>query len=155
MIRISPKDLIMIESEGVYYYSLIIDKIKLFGGQLSYVFYHSSKKPDDPQIVLEKNVDGFLAVVDYIWAKREDRMTRLLKNVDIARFEGPGFFKNTHSYSDKAPKWWIYDKNGRELETVLELSAHQKSYPLLSRIDDIIMTKRIREKWSILNDPRI
>lgn len=155
MIRIYPKDLVSIECEGVFYYSLLLDKVKYFGGQLSYVFYYTSNHPVDPEVVLKENNDGFLSIVDYIWAKREDRLRRIAKKVDIEDFKGPGFYKNTHPYEGKAPQWWIFNEEGKELLKVTDLNERQKQYPLLSRIDDIVMVDRVKDQWSILDDPRL
>ncbi|WP_396586755.1 hypothetical protein [Bermanella sp. R86510] len=155
MIRIYSKDLVSIECDGIFYYSLLLDKIKYFGGHLSYVFYYTSNQLVDPDVVLKENNDGFLSIVDYIWAKREDRIQRIAKKVDIEDFEGPGFYKNTHRYEGKAPQWWIFNGEGEELFKVTDLNERQKQYPLLSRIDDIVMIDRVKEEWSILDDPRL
>jgi len=45
MTRIYPGDLLRIAANGRFYYAIILDKIRLFGGQLCFVLYRTSETP--------------------------------------------------------------------------------------------------------------
>lgn len=156
MTRIYPGDFLRIAARDRYYYVIVLDKIRLFGGQLCYVLYHTSESPLEVADVIKEPLKGFYEIVDFIWAKREDRVTRIQtkRNVDDLN-HGVRFFKNAHMTTEKAKDWWIYDREGRELRRVQKLTEEEKRYPLYRRIDDIVMVDLIDERWAPERDHRI
>jgi hypothetical protein len=155
MIRIASGDLFAVEANGQYYYALILDRIRLFGGNWTFVFHISSSRLMDAGEVLRRPMEGFHAFVDFIWAKRENRLTRLMRGVDTSALRGPGRLKGTHAIKEKANLWFIYDMEFKELKRVSRLTAAEAAYPQYSRIDDTIMVRRVDERWTPDQDPRI
>ena len=156
MIRISSGDLLQISSNGKFYYALVLDKIKLFGGQLVFAFYQTGNEPLLVEQILANPFEGFFETVDFIWAKRENRLERTSKNLNIADWNNRvSFFKNSHALKEKAKEWWIYNREHRQVKRTSILSEEEKRYPLNHRIDDIRMVKLIEERWSPEKDPRI
>jgi len=155
MIRISPGDLIAVEANGQYYYALILDRVRLFGGNWTFAFHASAPKLLTADEILGGSTDGFHAFIDFIWAKRENRLTRLARGVDTARFRGPGRLKGTNTLKGKATLWFIYDMSFQELKRVSRLTAAEAAYPQRSRIDDTIMVRRVDDRWTPDQDPRI
>ena len=156
MIRIFPGDLICVEANDSFYYAMILDKIKLFGGQLCYVLHRKSEKPLEAEEVLREVGAGFFEIVDFIWAKREDRISRIAKKIDTSGLnQRVTFFKNTHTTKGKAEEWWIYDREGREIHRRSILSKKEIYYPLFRRIDDILMVELVEKRWSPEQDTRI
>jgi hypothetical protein len=92
VIQIAAGDLLAVEANGRYY-TPVLDKIRLFGGNWSVVFHKTSEQMLGPDEVLDGSRDGFHAFVDFIWAKREKRLRRLARGLDTRRFHGPEFLK--------------------------------------------------------------
>ena len=44
VIQVAPGDLVAVEADGQYYYALILDHVKLFGGNWVFAFHTSSGK---------------------------------------------------------------------------------------------------------------
>lgn len=156
MTRIYPGDLLRIAANGRFYYAIILDKIRLFGGQLCYVLYRTSETPKEAEEAMGEPLEGFYEIVDFIWAKREDRVARIATKLDVdALNRGVRFFKSTHAIKEKAKDWWIYDREGRELRRVQTLTEEEKCYPLHHRIDDTLMVGLVDKRWSPEQDHRI
>lgn len=121
MRQLQEGDLIAIEASGKYYYALILSKIRLFGGNWTYVFHRRSDQLLPLEKVLTMPISGFNAFGDFIWAKREKRITGLARKLDTSGFRGPGRLKATNATKDKAPFWFIMDMNFKELKRVTHL----------------------------------
>jgi hypothetical protein len=94
--------------------------------------------------------------VDFIWAKREDRVARIATKLDTLVLNARvSFLKSTHAIKGKAKDWWIYDRDGRELRRVQKLSEEERRYPLYHRIDDVLMVGLVDKCWSLDQDHRI
>jgi hypothetical protein len=155
MIQITPGDLVSVESEGRFYYGLILDRVRLFGGNWTFVFHEASDQPLPPEGLVNGGRAGYHAFVDFIWAKRERRLTRIARRVATSAFEGPRRLKNTAALKGKAKLWFIYGMDFRELKRVPRLTADEAKLPLNERIDDVIMVQRVKERWTPEQDPRI
>ncbi len=155
MIRIEPGDLVSVESEGSFYYALVLDRIRLFGGNWVFVFHDVSDRSLCAADLLEGARRGYHAFVDFIWAKREHRLARLARKVETSAFEGPGRLKNTAALKEKAKLWFIYDMTFKELKRVATLTSEEAKLPLNERIDDQIMVQRVRDRWTPDQDSRV
>ena len=147
MIRVQPGDLVAVAANQKYYYALILDRVRLFGGNWTYAFHRTSTDLLKAQDVLGGPQAGFHAFIDFIWAKRENRLIRLARGIGTSGYEGPGYLKGTNQIREKAKLWFIHDMAFREVKRVSTLSAEEKRYPLKERIDDVLMTQRVNEKW--------
>jgi hypothetical protein len=156
MIRIFPGDPLQVSSNGKFYYTLALDKIRLFGGQLVFAFYQTSDKPLSAEQVLANPSEGFFETVDFIRAKREKRLERISKNLNTADWNNRViFFKQSFAIKEKAKEWWICDREHRKIKRTSILSDEEKRYPLSHCIGDIRMVKLIEQRWSPEKDPRI
>jgi hypothetical protein len=154
MIQVAPGDLVSIAANGRFYYALLIERIRMFGGCWSFVFHRTSSRVlTAPEVLGESQ--GFNAFVDYIWSKREKRIERIARKVDATAFRGPGFLKATHPFKGKAPFWFIYDMSFKQVARVTELSEEQARYPYHQTIDDVVMVNRVDARWQPDDDPRI
>jgi hypothetical protein len=155
VIQIAPSDLVAIKANGRYYFALIRDRMRLFGGDWTLVFHGSGERPLSASEVLSGHRSGYDAFVDFIWAKREARLTRLARKIDTGAFQGPGRLKATHALKEKARLWFIYDMSFRELKRGSRLSPEEATYPESSRIADAIMARRADSHWTPEQDSRI
>lgn len=166
MIRIQPGDLVAIAANHKYYYALILDRIRLFGGNWTYAFHRTSAEVLEAEEILGGPHEGFNAFIDFIWAKREDRLVRLARKVDSGEFAGPGYVRGTNAFPGRVPgtsaipeeakRWFILDMNFREIKKgVKTLSAEEKRYPLNRRIDDTLMVQLVDQRWTPEQDDRI
>lgn len=155
VIQIRPGDLIAVSASSKFYYALILDRIRLFGGNWTFVFHRTSAEPLAVEEILAGPREGFHAFVDFIWAKREGRITRIARAVDTTAFQGPGFLKATNAHREKATLWFISDMAFREVRRVEQLTPEERRYPLQSRIDDILMVRDVDRRWVPEKDPRI
>lgn len=152
MIRIFPNDLLAIEHEGRYFYAIVLEGSKVFGAQLSYVFHLTSETLISSEGILDEQQPGFYAYVDYIWCKREKRVTRYLKNTDTSKYKPPVYSKGTNNHRGKNTLWWIYDQSGQEIERTTNLSEEQKQFPINEKIDEYVMFERVLLKWTLLKN---
>ena len=156
MKRIYPGDLLRVAANGRFYYAIILDKIRLFGGQLCFVLYRTSEGPMEAEETMREPLEGFYEIVDFIWAKREGRVVRVATKLDVTSLNrGVRFFKGTNAIKEKAKDWWIHDRTGREVRRVQRLTEEEKRYPLHHRIDDILMVGLVDKRWSPEQDHRI
>jgi hypothetical protein len=156
MTQVHPGDLVQVAANGRFFYAITLDKIRLFGSQLCFVFHRTSEQPLESAEVLRGPLEGFYEIVDFIWAKREDRIERIAKKLDTGALNrGVSFFKTTLTTRGKATEWQIVDRDGKEQRRVQRLSAEEARYPLLHRIDDILMVGLVDQRWSPEKDDRI
>ena len=156
MTQVYTGDLVRIAANDRFYYAITLGKIQLFGGQLCFVFYRTSNQPLEAAEVLREPFVGFYEIVDFIWAKREDRVVRIAKKIDIdALSRGISFFKSTFTIKGKAKEWQIVDRDGEEQRRVQKLSPEEARYPLFHRIDDILMVELVDQRWAPEKDERI
>jgi hypothetical protein len=155
VIRVKPGDLIAVSEAGRYYYALVLDRIRLFGGNWVFAFHTSSDQPVSADSLLGDTPSGFNAFVDFIFAKREGRLTRIAKGVPTDRFQGPGFLKSSFTIVGKAAEWHIANMAFEDIRRVRELDSDEREYPLRQRIDDSTMIERIRDQWTPGKDARI
>ncbi|WP_157954058.1 hypothetical protein [Microbulbifer sp. A4B17] len=95
---------------------------------------------------------GFYACVDYIWAKREDRIQRLSNKNSIENFKPPGF-KSHWGIGKDIFGWAIYSSDGEFMQRITKLNDTQKSFPYRARIDDTILAKRVDMQWTSDRSP--
>ena len=155
MIRPDVGDLIAVNATGKYYYALLLSKARLFGAPLVFAFHRTSATPLTADQVVEGNGPGFHEFVDFIWAKRENRVLRIASKVDTRPFDTVRHFKNTHTTKGKATLWFICDQSFKEIRRTERLTVEEKAYPLLHRIDDILMCDLINQQWTPAKDERI
>ena len=155
MMRLVPGDLVTIERDAVFHYALILDKISFFGANWVYVFHLTSTQVLDAQAVLRGPQDGFNAFVDFIHAKRDQRIQRIGQRCEVNSFWGPGFMKRTFTTKGKAQQWFITDMQHHEVRRVATLSSAERDYPLDQMISETLMIRRIREQWTPAKDARI
>ena len=145
-----------IAANGRFYYAITLDKIRLFGGQLSFVFHRTSERSLEADDVLRGPSEGFYEIIDFIWAKREGRIDRIAKKLDTSALNrSVSFFKTTFTTKGKAKEWQIVNRDGEEQRRVQKLSAEEARYPLFHRIDDILMVGLVDQRWSPEKDARI
>ena len=156
MNRIYPGDLVAVNANGRYYYALILDKIKLFGGNWVYAFHAVTEgEIIGAGEIIGSEKAGFHAFVDFIFAKREGRLSLVARKIDTELFNSVHYLKNTHHFVGKAPIWFITDMSFQEVKRVSELTEEEKDYPFPVRIDDTTMIARIEQQWKPNMDPRI
>jgi hypothetical protein len=155
MIRITPGNLIATQLDGRYYYAVILDKVGLFGGNWTYVFHCTSEVLLSTEQLLGSVQPGFHAFVDFIWAKREDRLVRLAGKVDVRPYNSVQFLKATPHVEGKAKVWFIYNMSFEELKRVAELGDAERAYPLFECIDDTVMACLVEQRWTPEQDERI
>ena len=123
MIQMRPGDLVAVEVDSQYYYALILDKIRLFGGNWVFVFHLKSKETLTSETILSAEHNGFYAFVDFIHAKREDRIQRLARGIDVHLYPGTGYLKSTFTHTKKANLWYIYDMEFNPEGTIFSYST--------------------------------
>lgn len=155
MIRIYSGDLVAVEFDERFYYAIVLDPIKLFGGNFVYALHRTSRELLTSEAILSGPANGFHAFVDFIFAKREDRLTRVAKKIDTSAFECVTHFKRTVTLKGKAKFWFIVDRDLDDVGRVETLTNEQKAFPLVCRIDDSIMVSLVNEKYVPEDDPRI
>jgi hypothetical protein len=154
MIRPSVGDLITEKAGEKYYYTLLLSKVRLFGAPLVFAFHRTSTEPLDAASILRERESGFHEFVDFIWAKRENRLSRIATKIDTRPYDTVRRFKNTHTTQGKARHWVIYDEAFNEIRRPESLTAEEKAYPLFHRIDDTLMCSLIDNQWTPARDGR-
>lgn len=148
MIRIHPGDIVQLVSNSKYYFAYILSSIQYFGGNLTYALHYTSSTLISPEELLLEYQPGFHAFIDFIQAKRENRIERIMNKADFSLYENMKYLKSPYWMPPDPPfAWSIIDENFKEIRKVKELSDEEKMYPYTSRIDDLIMINRIEAKW--------
>lgn len=151
VIQVRPRDLVAVRVADRFYCALLLDsRRRLFGGYWSFAFYRTSTELLAVDDVLDGAGAGFHAFIDFIWAKRENRIARLARKVDAAAFEGPGYLRSRNALTKAVTptRWFIYDMEFRLRKETPALTDVEKRYPHFTRIDDYTMCKRIDARWS-------
>lgn len=154
MIQIKPGDVIALEHDNFYYYCIVLTKIIQFGGNLTYVFNFKTKESLSLDDLLKNKSNGYNAIVDFIWAKRQKRVAKLGK-IDNYNDLQNKYFKACYETKTKARFWFIYDgggKNRRLVKRVTELSEEEKKYPFDATMNDLLLYARIDKGWLPEND---
>ena len=154
MIQLRLGDVIAFKSDDKYYYAIIITKIILFGGNLIYTFHLKTNKLLSMEEVIGSKNNGFTAIVDFIFAKKEDRIVKVGHISDYERYWEKRFFKQSNDVwklilkKKELPKiWYIYDEKGNEVKKVKRLMQEEIQYPLHIRIDDKKLSELINIDW--------
>jgi len=155
MIRPGVGDVVAVSARGKYYYALLLSKVRLFGGHLVYVFHQPSMQQLPVDQIVSPGASGFHEIVDFIWAKRENRLSRIASKVDITPFNTIRHFKNTFALKGKADFWWIYDESFNRIRRTELLTPGEMAYPLFHRIDDVVMCDLVDQEWTPAKDDRI
>ena len=155
MIRPSVGDLVSVAANGKYYYAVLLSKVRLFGAPLVFAFHRASAEPLMSDQIISPQAQGFHEFVDFVWAKRENRLSRVASKVDISPFNTVHYFKNTHTTRGKASIWFIYDDSFAEIRRTSHLTPEEKTFPLFHRIDDVLMCSLIDRQWTPERDERI
>ncbi len=155
MIQIRAGNLLGVQSEGLWYYTVVLDRVRLFGGNLVFAFHRGSPELLAPAEVL--GGAGFHAFVDFIWAKRENRLIRVATSVDTNPYRTIRGFKGTHvAQGTKAHIWFLYDPDTfEERRRGPILTGEERSYPLFSCMDDARMVAYAQQGWTPDQDSRI
>lgn len=155
MIRISPKDLISIKHNGIYYYFLVRTKIILLGGNLTYVFHRTSDELLEPEELLNNKSSGFHTFVDFYDAKKNGLITKLSSKVKFD-YPMPLYTKSKGAYikpedplyihEDGELYWHINDLEHNWCSQKLELTAEEELYPTPSTHNIISCCNLIKAK---------
>lgn len=147
MKQLKQGDVIAVELNGTYYYAIVLTPIIMFGGNLVYAFPFTTKELLKLDELLSRNLKGFNSVVDFIFAKRENRIIRLGSIENYSTFKLYKYFKACHELNTKSNSWFIYDENNKLIKRTNKLTIQEKEYPFWERIDDTLLAKRIVDNW--------
>lgn len=153
MIKIKPGDVIAFERKGRYYYAVIITKVILFGGNLVHAFHLATDKLLSQEELLLQNPTGFNSIVDFISAKRENRIMKLGTIENILPFRK---YKHFKKQSVNKKFWFIEDvQDGQiiELRKTEKLTEEEMGYPYLATIPEGWLVDYIETKWSPEKSP--
>ena len=104
VIQVSPGDLVAVSANEKFYYALLIERIRMFGGCWSFVFHRTSRELISAADLLTSPGVGFNAFVDFLWSKREGRIQRLQRRAETAPFRGPGFLVDAGWLPEQDPR---------------------------------------------------
>jgi hypothetical protein len=112
MLQIRPGDLIAVRSGDAETLFAVLTKQILFGGHWSYVFY------DAPSGLRDSNPEttgaGFNVAVDFIVAKRENRIVRLSRGNDFSSLMGPELLQQEPDPGQPNYRIWRWRDGRRE-----------------------------------------
>jgi hypothetical protein len=111
MLQIRPGDLVAVKTDDGYVTFAILTKQILFGGQWSFVFHGGRKTPPAPGADL--GAAGFNAAVDFILAKREDRIVRVSRGNDFSTLRGPELLQQAPLKGKSNYRIWQWMTNQR------------------------------------------
>lgn len=155
MKQLKPGDVVAFKLNENYCYAIILSKIIMFGANLVYAFPFATKEIIELNELLSSKQKGFNAIVDFILAKRENRITKLGDINNYLAFKLHKYFKGCHEINTKSHNWFIYDDNNQIAKRTSQLTSEEKEYPFWERIDDTILAKRITVNWLPENDSRV
>jgi hypothetical protein len=87
MIHAKPGNLVAVYADGRYYYAVVLKSLlPAARGHWCFVYHRTSEHLLSASEVLNDKSSGFYDLVDFIWAKRENRLIRIAENVEIKTF---------------------------------------------------------------------
>ena len=87
MIHAKPGNLVAVFADGRYYYAIVLKSLlPAARGHWCFVFYRASEHLLSAAEILNERPLGFYDLVDFIWAKRENRLIRIAENIEIKSF---------------------------------------------------------------------
>ncbi|HSE66645.1 MAG TPA: hypothetical protein VLB12_06645 [Gemmatimonadales bacterium] len=109
MIQQQIGDLLEVEEAGKYFYVVVLSKVVMFGGNILFAFHNEGQRREVSS--LTPDCSGFNICADLLLPKREDRVTRLHRYMDVSAFWRSKYAKATNEYRRgvKAKEWFIYD----------------------------------------------
>jgi hypothetical protein len=101
-------DLLEIQYDGKYYYVVVLTKIVMFGGNIVFAFHTDGEKRQTKSLIPSEG--GFNICSDLLLPKREGRVKRLHRFVDVSHFWRSQYVKATNEFrlGIKAKEWFIY-----------------------------------------------
>ena len=115
MIQIRAGDIIAVERGGRFFVAVLLTNQVMFGGHWTFVFHVlRDELPTASSICLDPPV-GFHAFVDFIWPKRESRLFRIARRVEIGRYGNPMLLQSVDGARYHLVQWSDKtDVNGRK-----------------------------------------
>ena len=77
-------DLLEIDEGGKYFYVVVLSKVVMFGGNILFAFHNEGQRREVSS--LTSDCGGFNICADLLLPKREDRVTRLHRYEELARY---------------------------------------------------------------------
>jgi hypothetical protein len=91
MIHVKPGNLVAVFADGRYYYAAVLKNLMPRArGHWCFVFHKTSEQILSAGEVLNGAEIGFYDLVDFIWAKRQNRLIRIAERVAVESFNYPG-----------------------------------------------------------------
>jgi hypothetical protein len=88
MIHAKPGNLVAVSANDRYYYALILRSLMpRIRGHWCFVFHKTSEYLLSATEILNEAPAGFYEFVDFIWAKRENRLVRVAEKVDVRSYD--------------------------------------------------------------------
>jgi hypothetical protein len=95
MIHAKPGNLIAVSANGKFYYALVLRSLlPRARGHWCFVFQRTSEHLLSAAEILNGDPAGFYQLVDFIWAKRQNRLLRIAEKIDIRRFDNDSYLKS-------------------------------------------------------------
>ncbi len=148
MQHVKPGNLISIESNGNYYYFLVLSKSAFFGCQWTFAFHKTSNSLLSIGEILNSK-EGFRALIDFIEERRTDSVIKIGKQIDIAPFFKPSKLKARIDTYGGGHQWFIYSPTFSILKKQSRLLPRQKSYPIANGMKCQDSLKLIDKNWVV------
>lgn len=143
-------DLIALEDHGRWCVFLILSKSAFFGCQWAFALYQTfGEIPPVNSLELSPN-NGFVALIDFIEPRRENKIVRIDKGMEIERcmsFQRMKALIRKHP-PDGTALWYIYDRNFSILEKKKSLLPKELDYPIASGMKADRSFQLITSRWS-------
>lgn len=87
MIHVKPGNLIAVSAEGRYYYALVLKSLMpRINGHWCFIFHKTSEDLLSAPDLLTEGASGFYELVDFIWAKRQNRLIRIAEKINLKSY---------------------------------------------------------------------
>jgi hypothetical protein len=95
MIHAKSGNLIAVSANGKFYYALVLRSLlPRKRAHWCFVFHRTSEHLLSAAEILNGSPAGFYQLVDFIWAKRQNRLVRIAEKIDVRRFDNGSYLKS-------------------------------------------------------------
>jgi len=111
MLQIRPGDLVAIQKNDLYVDIVVLTSKLLFGGHWCFVVHNARREISTAEVECSS---GFNAFVDLIVPKRENRLSRIRRDVDPSSIWGPSLLQQPPLKGEKNYRIWQWKDGKRE-----------------------------------------
>lgn len=147
MAKISPGDLLGFKKSNIYYYYLVLSEPLYYGCRWSYAFHRKSDSLLTKNELLDRNVEGFQALIDFKRKLNKNKIFKIGKGINIEPYQVKVNSKVRIDKPGGGYEWYIFNSKLQVLRKQKKLTTAETKFPIASGITCDEANLLIDKKW--------